>query len=869
MSSGLRKEIIRLLGLRSDVNQFIAPDGALRTATNMWHARRGLLQKRRGSDRWSQTNTFAINKIFPYDTGFVAHCGDTTLNKVLSDGTTTAYGGIFGTSYDAPDVAAGWRVRGCVAGKNFMFNSANEIFRLSGLGGTPVPAGGLVATTITLVVSGASGFLADGYSTAYRYCIGSLDNYGREIVGPVSGRTLIANAAGGARTVDVTVSLPSTATEAYFIRVYRSENKPNGTQPDDDLKLVYEAQLKAADITAGTVTFTDIVTEALRGSFIYTSPNAGEGILGNNEPPPYAAEITAHKNRVWYANTRRRAEFLLQILAVGGSNGIQADDVLRINGTGVVLTAKAGAAGTNEYNLETGGTASYNIEQTSLNLVAAINARATTNTIVWARYISAPDDVPGQILIFTRSVNSVGAGYSVLAGAGAKRDCFNPSLLPYTHSMDLARAGSATVTATVVSGAQSFKVGEQITVQGGAGSGSTTFGNGPFTVLTIDVVGASTSLTYSDPVDTTHTGSLAARSVSIYSDDVAIFDQETRPNRIYYSKIEEFEAVPILNYIDVGRQDAAIIACVSADDMLWVFKRDGVFRISGDDESSFAVTDVDTTVVCNARETVTKFQGRPVGLTNKGMMRATVSGLEPMSGNIQKDILSQFVGTFATRLESLSFAVAYDSEEMLLLFFGDNRDQVLTTTILACNGGYIYSGKADEWTAWQWDPANGNGNGKTCGAVNPADDFLYFGDRYLTSGSSTYIYKERKARLQNDHRDIRGDGTTAAITSVVSPVLITADAPGAEKLWQEFALLYDGGVSPFSLTVTDANETVSGGSHTVVTTGNVYISRLWPYSDASRGQALVLTITHDTVNEKFDLAGIQVAYVPLGLEVRQ
>lgn len=851
MTTGLRKELIQLLGLRSDANQLLAPDGALQYAMNVWFARPGLIQKRRGISRFSTDLTFPVNKVFPYQNELLAMAGN-ALNRVQANGTVSQFSG----SYPAPN-APTWRTRACVAGKNFLFNTDAEVYRLSGMSSQPVKAGGLIATNMTLALTGASGFLEDGKTVAYRYCIGSTDSFDRDIIGPVSGRHVVSNGAGGARDVIVTVNLPSTATEAHFIQVYRSESVTNGSQPDDDLKLVYEAQLKAAEIAAGSVSFTDIVPQALRGAYIYTAPNAGQGILQNNETPPYAAELTAHKDRVWYANTRRRAEFFLQVLAVGGTDGIQAGDTLRINGTAVTLTATAGAPGANQYQLITTGTAAYNIEQTALNIVAAINATTTTNTIVWARYISGPADVPGRILLFSRSVGQV--SFNVFVGAGSKRDCFSPSMLPDSHSMNLSRTANV-VTATVVAGTQSFKVGEQISVVGG--TGTATFGNGPFTVATIDTVGPSTFITYAENGSN---GTFGPTTVNVYGQEIAQFIQEAKGNRIYYSKADEFEAVPILNYVDVGRQDADIIACVSADDQLWVFKRDGIFRIVGDDETNFRVVEVDLTLSCNARETVTKFRGRPVALTNKGMVVCSTSGAEVFSWQIQVDILAKFVGANASLLEQLAYAVPYDSEEMLLLFFGDNLDTI-AGTVLACNQGFIFNAKATEWTDWHWDVLNRAGYGKTCGVVNPADDKLYFGDRYDTSFGRTYLYQERKDRAASDYKDSLGDNSSVGIASLVAPVIQTAHSPGIEKLWQEVALLW-AGTQPASVSLQDGNEwgLTAEGAHTIVP-GSSYVSRVWPHADISRGTVLRLAISHATATEGFELSGIQVVYERLGPE---
>lgn len=865
-----RSELINLRGLHTNPNQFLVPDGGMRVATNVWMTKPGVLSKRRGFTRWSGTLTFAVNKMFSYLGGFVAHCGTDRMNYVTAAGSVSS----LGTGFNPP-VSNGstWRTRGCIAGKNFYFNTDANVKRLSNADAI-MNAGGLIAPgfdnmgVTTPLTDAGSGFLGDGYAVAYRYSLVHVDAFGREIEGPVSGRLVVSNvtgiagySAGNASNYTVRALLPSDATQNDFIRIFRSAQKLVGQALDDDLKLVYEVQLKQGDITNGYFEQKDITPDTLRGAFIYTAPNAGEGLLQNNEPPPYCADLCFHKGRTWFANTQRRSEFTLQILSVGGSAGIQADDRLIINGN-VTLTAKTAAPGTNEYLIVTGGTASYNIEQTALNLVSAIN-KHSTNTVVYARYLSGPDDVPGKILLQSRTPAS--SVYGVVVGAGSKRDCWNPSMLPGEHIMDLSRTSNV-VTATVTSGAQNFKVGEQITVQGGSGSGGSVFGNGPFTVATIDVVGASTFLTYAE---TGANGTLAARSVNIYTNEIVQFEQEAKVNRVYYSKFDEFDAVPIVNWVDVGRADSEIIAIVSQGEVLTVWKRDGIFRIVGVDELSFIAIEVDLTVRAVAREMIVGFQNGVVGLTDKGIVRVDQNGqVEPIDIPIRADVLAQITAQ-GDDLEKLGFAVAYEPEDMVVFFFGGNKDITSGSSAL-CNFGFIYNGQADEWTRWEWDANNGDGNGKRCGITNDADRRLYFGDSYNTAGSSTFIYKERKDRAASDFSDQRGASSVNnfSITSTISPVIQTGRAPGLVKEWQEATLLFDAGAQPAVLVVTDANEFGQGGTHTLAPNGG-YACRIWPYAQVARGQLLILSISHDSAPENFELAGIQVLYKVDGPQVNR
>jgi hypothetical protein len=76
-----------------------------------------------------------------------------------------------------------------------------------------------------------------------------------------------------------------------------------------------------------------------------------------------------------------------------------------------------------QYKLYTTGSAAQNIEDTALSLMRVVNQN-TTNTTVYAYYVSTPDDLPGQILIEERVLG--GSAFS--ATASAHGSAFSPTL---------------------------------------------------------------------------------------------------------------------------------------------------------------------------------------------------------------------------------------------------------------------------------------------------------------------------------------------------------------------------------------------------------------------------------------------------------
>lgn len=876
-------EYIQLLGKRSDPNPFLVPNGSMRSAVNAWLVRQGMISKRRGYSRWSSNLTKNINKIFPYQNGFVVHAGDAAsgarpyeLKYVDKTGAVTAY--TTAAAQLVPYTAkgsSGWRTRAAVAGQDFYFNSQLRTWRLSGATDTPRKAGGLTAPSfdnqsITTPLVGTSGFLADQFECAFRYLLGTTDNFGRDILGGVSGRITIINAngtggwsAGVATNVTVRCLLPPEAQVNDWLNLYRSAQIAVGSTPDDDLQLTYQKYLTGADITKGYVDITDITPDELRGPYIYTSPNAEEGILQNNAPPPGCGDMVLHKNRLWFFNTYQPSSFDMQILSVGGSSGIQSGDAIDFVFFGggflqiEILDASFSPSVTSGQALQVvSGSVSYNIEQTALNIVSAING-ASVNTSIWAQYVSGPNDTPGKINVYARDPG--GVTFQVFVEPGSQRACYNPQLLSSSNQVDLVRVSNVITATSTFSNAMSFNVGEQMIVSGIAGSNPVTILSTPTSdSFTFADVGANASI----PNQTAQLAS-AVGIGSIQQSPISLSTRTFVPNRMYFSKDGQFDAVPLVNYIDVGGAQADIIAAVSTNDQLWVFKRDGVIRITGTDETNWEPVDVDRTVVCNARETVVKFMGGPCGMTNKGYVMATTDGLTPLSPQIQKEFFAQMVGTPAGFLEPTAFAVAYDSESLLLLYFASGLDGITHAPGLQCGTGYIYSARANEWTDWSWQALGGPsaGAGKTCGAE--LNGQMYFGDRWASG--STFISQERKSRTAADFVDQFGDGNTWAIFTQIEPMLMTSRAPGWSKFFKEVQFFFEG-TQPSSFTVDDANEWGSAGNTQTVVPSSGYASRLWPNALASHGRILMLTLVHNNISEGFDLAGIMATYALEGTE---
>lgn len=418
---------VRNKGLYTAPNEFSSvPPGALVLATNCVITAENIIEPRRGFDRVATLTDAAYrHQYFEFYQDVLMSTfgtiGSTFVVGYKNVATFTALSGTF--NHPSTTLA---RSRFLLTQNNLYFTTSTGVYRLDAYTGTPTLSGAFKGLDVSLALSGVTGFLDGAQQVAYRIVWGIRDANNTVHLGAPSGRAVIinTNAAGNFRNVAVTSTIPTGVTTSYFYQVYRSKQSGGlAVEPDDELGLVYENNPTAGEITAGTFTFTDQTPDSLRGATIYTAASQ-ETILQANDRPPVAWDIEEFQNCTVYANTTGKQRKVFTLLATGGTNGLAANDTITIAGT--VYTAKAAETiASGEFKVFTAGTPSQNIFDTACSLVRVVN-RYTTNTTVYAYYVSAYGDLPGQILIEERGVG--GATFPIIATTAASPPPFDPVL---------------------------------------------------------------------------------------------------------------------------------------------------------------------------------------------------------------------------------------------------------------------------------------------------------------------------------------------------------------------------------------------------------------------------------------------------------
>ncbi len=352
------------------------------------------------------------------------------------------------------------------------------------------------------------------------------------------------------------------------------------------------------------------------------------------------------------------------------------------------------------------------IDLTARSLVRVINGQASSP--VNAYYISGSNTSPGQINLESKVLTDT-PFYILGSGTGIGAS-FNPDISPSNTITNISVANPTVIT----SASHGLFNGDQIMI---SGSDSTPSIDGLYTVTRTGVN------TFTIPVNVTVGGTKGSWATLANTN---ISTNETKPNRIYYSKLSQPESVPLLNYFDVGAEDQVIRRIFPLRDSLFVFKDDGLYRISGE-TAPFVVTLFDSSVILTAPDSVAIANNIIYAWTTKGISNITESGSVEISRPIDTQILLLSSSNYPN-FGKLTWGVGYDSDNSYTVYTNSDPSDTVATV------GFRYSNLTNTWTNVI--------RTQNCGILNAFDDRLYLG-----GGDINLIHKERKTLSRLDYAD--------------------------------------------------------------------------------------------------------------------
>lgn len=255
--------------------------------------------------------------------------------------------------------------------------------------------------------------------------------------------------------------------------------------------------------------------------------------------------------------------------------------------------------------------------------------------------------------------------------------------------------------------------------------------SGVYTITKIDNNEFSIEIPLATSVDSDDVSNgFSVVSTAVFSPDFESDNLEI-PNRIYYSKLSEPEAVPVANFIDVGAKDEEIKRILALRDNLFVLKDDGIYIVSGTSAPNFSVRLLDNTRIL-APDSAVVLNNQIYCLTEQGITIVTDSGAGVISRGIENLIDDVVNSNFDYTLNT--FGVAYENDRAYIMFTPQTVDDTSATQ------AYRYNIFERTWSRWEYE-AN-------CGLVMERDNKFYVGN-----GGRNFVGQERKNFDRTDHAD--------------------------------------------------------------------------------------------------------------------
>lgn len=225
---------------------------------------------------------------------------------------------------------------------------------------------------------------------------------------------------------------------------------------------------------------------------------------------------------------------------------------------------------------------------------------------------------------------------------------------------------------------------------------------------------------------------------------------QAKQNRIYISKFQQPEAVPVLQYLSAGSENFPIRRIIALRDCVFIFKDDGIFQITGTDTTNFTVNLFDGTIKIVAPEAAVPLNNSIYLYTSQGVMTISMNEATDELQNPIEQTLLQLQSGLYDNFEALTFGVAYDSYQKYILYTVSSSDDEASTQ------QFVYDYSTNTWTQWKTT--------RTCGVISSRDGKLYTGETN-DDFSEIYVRQERKDFSRLDYADLEVPKTIASFTS--------------------------------------------------------------------------------------------------------
>lgn len=714
-----------------------APPGAATVADNVVIERRGIVQPRPGfpiSASWTVggVGTYIIpfeGDEYMWETvGLIYGC--VFLIRV-SDGSSVYKHSSTGAGNNL-SVSVGSSASAETRG-NLYFTTSDGLRRIenpAGVGGieadlSGVPAG--LTPLTTLKAAPGHWFKVDSqvaYRVVFQKTIGGIPMYGAP-----SGHTTVTNPALGAvGVVELDIPIPLSTTGARGglgviagdrMLVYRTTSTDAATTPPgDEMQLMADVEVTGADIAAGRRVVVDYIENLNLGAFLYTNSTI-DGILQENSRPPVSSEVVSYASSLYFGNCAVNAQQTIDIVEPSTMSSVvlTSAELTAASATivnfgavsedhvgmflGAVQDAGVGAYSGDPLN---GGTYLDKFTQ-----IIAVDVPTKTYTISAPAKVStvigANSNIEAHSFVMTASqgqVDDLGAANAFQNDIYFSNSPQNPlSVAKQIFTVDAASASNTAESLSAVASQNTsryfdiFSTGNESvasilfkerTPKYGAPSGD-----------------AAECELYGFAQDANSTG-FSPDLPTIVPEPFVLgtgftFETNLYPNRVYYSKQSQPEAVPRTNYFDVGSSSFPIQRMIRTRESLFILKEDGVFRLTATSPFDQRLDLVDPTYSLVHPDAACMFDNRVFAWTNQGVVLISDRGIAPISANIIQSELDAVQNALVS-ITPLGKPFAFADESRDLAYLGVPS---IGLGLAACTEMFVFCGRTQSWSRYTFD----------------------------------------------------------------------------------------------------------------------------------------------------------------------
>jgi hypothetical protein len=780
-------------GLMTDASAVQAPVGALRVADDVVIERPGVASQRPGFSLYVEKTTTRRPRSMAMWQGvpFVIATDGPTWSAEGASSTITGEAEPIDQLLSFPQFVS--------ARDSFYWCTKKGPQKITGTADTAAAPAGMHEAPSGLPSVASSGtpvVLPTDAAAAWRWCFRKVDANGMILRSPPSPWQTMTNTSGATVDMSWTIPLPFYVGANDQIELYRTVYvTPSTAVPSDMMFLARTYLVTSADVLTGYVTLRDSTPETALGQELYTNPTR-EGFAKANARPPASVAMASWSECMWYGYVRGPWTCAFDVVTVSGTTstdgltGLQrlqcsadstsgSDTLTNLASTTSIkvgqLCTDGGFPGASGGTVPIGATV---LGKTATTVT--LSANCTANEVGGSFYFHDGVTIDG-VTYWAANVESEDANYPAFTVRTGNREVSTARSLAYVISRVSPNFYAFAIEDPYYANPRdAFERYTQATV----------------VVRSRELDDPQWAVSFI--ADTT--SDLPAIAFRANPSGGVLVDRDEFPNGIAYSKPAEPEAVPELNFILVGDENAPVLAFAPLRGALLVWKTDGVYRVTGSPPDGWRIDAVAPRTRAIRGECVTVVGEDAYAWTDVGVVLANEGGVQNISdGTIGRDINARVDLIFADNVTTGAWVAGHVRENLLLVAVPGSFDAYASDV-------YCLHLGTRAWTRWTMDTY--------CAA-------------YDMSGADFLIAKEGGWELREMRRDwylsqYQGcDRIFSALTwtTVGSALTITNANRGswtpkvgdwvsgvvdATTCWRRVTVATDNGVDGFLLTLSEA-----------------------------------------------------------------